>query len=96
MKYCVSRPTIAAQRKTRPTCEVMNGHRMYSPDAMPTPTRITLGPIMRRSGGDSGRSRCSTGPIVASGIRAGASVAVREDLPETAVRDNIRTYGGSR
>src|SRR5918997_3957153 len=82
MKYCVSSPTIAAQRNTSPTCEAMNGHRMYSPEAIPTPTRITLGPTSLRSGGASGSSRRVTGPICASGIGAGAT-AMRSCLPGT-------------
>ena len=44
-------PTTAAHRNTSPAWEAMNGYRMYSPLAIPTPIRITLGPSSRRSGG---------------------------------------------
>ena len=64
---------------------------MYSPEAMPTPTRITLGPTILRSGGAGGSGRSVTGPIFASGMRPaaeGASVsagaAMRRTCPPAA------------
>ena len=61
MKNCTATPTTAAHRNTSPAWEAMYGNRMYSPLATPTPTRMTLGPISRRSGGGSGSSRSSAG-----------------------------------
>ena len=51
-------PTTAAQRKTRPTCDAMNGHRMNSPEERPTPAATMPGPMMLQVLlGRSGRSR---------------------------------------
>ena len=52
---------------------------MYSPLATPTPTRITLGPISRRRGAGSGRSRStarSSGSATSPAVRGGRSVSV--------------------
>ena len=54
-------PIAAAHRKMSPTCEVMYGQMMNSPEEMPTPTRTTLGPITLRSFGALGMSRYSSG-----------------------------------
>ena len=78
MKNWIATPTNAAHRNVRPACEAMYGNRMYSPLATPTPTRITLGPISRRSGAGSGRSRStawSSGAAAARAVR-GRSVSV--------------------
>src|SRR5262245_28011071 len=69
---------------------------MYSPDAIPTPTRITLGPTIWRSGGALGSSRSWTGPMVASGTCVGASaVAMTLCLPtrERRYAVYVITYG---
>jgi hypothetical protein len=48
MKNWVTRPTNAAQTNTSPTWEAMNGKRMNSPDASPTPAAMMPGPISLR------------------------------------------------
>jgi hypothetical protein len=61
-KNCVTTPTAAPQRKTRPACEAMYGQRMNSPDEIPTPAATMPGPtIFQRLRGGSGRSRTSGG-----------------------------------
>jgi hypothetical protein len=54
-------PTAAADRKMSPTCDVMYGRMMDSPEELPTPTRTTVGPITLRSFGALGMSRYSGG-----------------------------------
>ena len=57
----MNRPAAAAHRKTRPTCEVMKGQMMYSPEEMPHPTSTTVGPTIFLNGGAGGMSRYSSG-----------------------------------
>src|SRR5687768_6408560 len=65
---------------------------MYSPVAMPTPSRITLGPSTFRSGGASGRSRYGTGGRFLAGISGaysrwgGGAVVVGTTAPSLARR----------
>jgi hypothetical protein len=73
MKNCMATPAMAAHRNVSPAFEAMNGNRMYSPEATPTPTRITLGPISRRRRSGSGRSRTMDSSRGAAG---GSSVMV--------------------
>ena len=94
-KNCVVTPRIAPQRKTRPTCEAMYGHRMNSPDERPTPAATTPGPTMRqRLVGGSGRSR-TTGPLcVADCVARCTDESVMEWVRgDGCARNSIRNRG---
>src|ERR671914_1933701 len=67
-KNWVSRPTSAAHTNTSPTWLAMNGNRMNSPEASPTPAATTPGPMIRHhdrgglgSSRGSGAGRCLVG-----------------------------------
>src|SRR3712207_2434655 len=78
-KYCAVNPMAINHNNPIPTCVVIKGQIMSSPDPIAVAARITLAPIYLRSDLGSGRSRYST----PGKFLEGSSGAIWPDLSST-------------
>src|SRR3712207_5139816 len=96
-KYCIENPTTASHSTPMPTCVVMYGQRMSSPEPSAVARMMTLAPMIFLNGRGSGRSLYST----AGRYLVGSSV--ESCLPARSVASAMRhpllragsTYGAS-